>query len=180
MGTKNEVGQNCLLKFEGIIYVMRNYFYPLIIIGTFIWTSCKDQTQPAEETPQEVQVNEQQPEETSHQSNVVTPEFWDNFDTDVRVVFFYSKKESSPEYIHKIKEEIKAASGNLGYTFHEYHTDENMGMVQVDDDVFFNLTEYLWNSDEGFVLLRKGALLHIPASQLSEEGIGSAVADFFI
>lgn len=160
---------------------MKRTSLSVIIALTLLMTSCQETQEdvtPSENqnTTSEAQMVEDKPV----QSNVVTPEFWENFDTDVRVVFFYSKKESSPEYIHKIKDEIIAGAEANGYVFHEYHTDENMGMVQVDDEVFFNLTEYLWNSDEGFVLLRQGALQHVPAAELSEEGIGSIVADFFI
>lgn len=160
----------------------------LALFAVITITGCKGESSSTQDDPatqQEVKsvevANESEVTTEITQTNVVTPEFWENFDTDVRVVFFYSKKESSSQLIQNIKKEIIGGEGSLNYVFHEYHTDDNMGMVQVDDNIFFNLTEYLWNSDEGFVLLRKGALLHIPASELNgEEGIGSKVSDFFI
>ncbi|MCB9189083.1 MAG: hypothetical protein H6599_07350 [Flavobacteriales bacterium] len=156
----------------------------LLFLSTLFFASCKE-SESTEETTAHNEVQEvetvQNVEMEIHQTNVVTPEFWENFDTDVRVVFFYSKKESSSELIQKLKKEIVGGEEALNYVFHEYHTDDNMGMVQVDDNIFFNLTEYLWNNEEGFVLLRKGAILHIPASELNEQdGLGSQVADFFI
>lgn len=153
----------------------------LLILGFFAM-SCQEESS-AEETNAPNEVNEKvpvvEPETEFQQTNVVTPEFWESFETDVRVVFFYSKKESSADLVHQVKEKVIEQEASLNYIFHEYHTDDNMGMVQVDDNVFFNLSEYLWNSDEGFVLLRKGAMLHVPASELPAEGLGSQVADFF-
>lgn len=152
-------------------------FSVLFLIG------CQEEAT-TEETTETVTVEETQdiPEtiEEVHQSNVVTPEFWEDYETDVRVVFFYSKVENSPPEISSVKKDLLLGEANgEAYEFHEYHTDENMGMVQVDDNVFFNLTEYLWNNEQGFVLLKKGAILHIPAGEVdSDTGVGTIFSFF--
>lgn len=156
----------------------------LLLIFAVVAVGCKDDTptkegenHPATQLPQEE--DQQEPDTEIQQTNVVTPEFWENFKTDVQVVFYYSKIESSPASVISFKEQLLNGSEASSYDFHEYHTDENMGMVQVDENVFFNLTEYLWNNDEGFVLLKKGALKHIPASELSETTFEDQVVPFF-
>lgn len=159
--------------------------YAILILSLmFFVIGCKEE-QAAGETQDPADTNETETPNTQEvdadiqQTNVVTPEFWENFDTDVQVVFYYSKIESSPEKVHAFKEKLLNGSEKYSYDFHEYHTDENMGMVQVDDNVFFNLTEYLWNNNEGFVLLKQGALLHIPASNLGETTFNDEVVPFF-
>lgn len=156
----------------------------LILVFAVLLVACKEEPT-TEEAKNDVEVNEsevtdtQESETSVEPTNVVTPEFWENFNTDVQIVFYYSKVESSPANVTDFKEQLLNGSEANGYNFHEYHTDENMGMVQVDDNVFFNLTEYLWNNDEGFVLLKKGALQHIPASELSESTFEDQVVPFF-
>lgn len=154
----------------------------LLLLLAVIAVSCQE-AETTEETPTETQIKEQEttPEvETEvHQTNVVTPEFWNSYETDVLIVFYYSKIESSPDAVHSFKEELLNGDEQYGYEFHEYHTDENMGMVQVDDNIFFNLTEYLWNNEEGFVLLKKGELLHIPSGELTADTYSDQVVPFF-
>lgn len=154
----------------------------LLFASILFLVSCNDSA-PAEEPSTQNQVKEvetvQETETEIHQTNVVTPEFWDSFETDITIVFYYSKIESSPETVHTFKEKLVNGAVSNGYDFHEYHTDENMGMVQVDDNIFFNLTEYLWNNNEGFVLLKKGALVHVPATELNATTFEDKVVPFF-
>ncbi|CAG5085771.1 hypothetical protein [Parvicella tangerina] len=162
---------------------MKNVF--IFSLFLLFLVSCQEEATTSEEkTQKEIPQNEvaQNSEETPadfKQTNVVTPEFWDSYDTDVVMIFYYNKKESSGDKIHQVKEEVLNNEESLGYEFHEYYTDENMGMVQVDDNVFFNLTEYLWNNDEGFVLLKKGSLKHIPGAEVNETTFKDAVKPFF-
>jgi hypothetical protein len=146
--------------------------------------SCQEEPTSMESSEQ-TEVQETETSNTTvedvHQSNVVTPEFWSSFDTDVKMVFFYSKVEGASEQIQVIKQDLLLGETNgIGYEFHEYHTDENMGMVMVDDNIFFNLTEYLWNNEQGFVLLKKGGLLHIPANEVNEQTFVEIIEPFFV
>ena len=157
------------------------YIIPFLFIALLV-ASCQE-AENTEEVQTDHEVHGIEPAQETvadvHQTNVVTPEFWSSFDTDVTIVFYYSKIESSPEEVHGFKQQLINGADAHGYDFHEYHTDENMGMVQVDDNIFFNLTEYLWANDEGFVLLKKGDLVHIPSTELSEGTFEEKVVLFF-
>jgi len=154
----------------------------ILLFIAFIAASCQEAETTEDATVStDVQETEktQETETEVHQTNVVTPEFWESFDTDVTIVFYYSKIESSPDAVHAFKDELLNGAEANGYEFHEYHTDENMGMVQVDDNIFFNLTEYLWNNEEGFVLLKNGGILHIPSAELGATTFNDKVVPFF-
>jgi hypothetical protein len=105
--------------------------------------------------------------EVPKQHNVVTPEFWKSFETDMKVVYFYSKIDSLQIHLPLEKELAKSFCETNDVNYHEYYTNDNMGLVQLGDTMFFDLTNNIIANQEGFLLLKNGQM-----KDLSYDGLG--------
>lgn len=117
--------------------------------------------------------------EVPHQQNVVTPEFWEQFETDLRVVYFYSKIDSLQIHLPLEKELAKSFCDENNIDYHEYYTNDNMGLVQLGDTLFFDLTDNIIANEEGFLLLQKGDLKDLDYSQIDQESLSEELTSFF-
>lgn len=113
------------------------------------------------------------------QHNVVTPEFWEAFETDLKVVYFYSKIDSLQIHLPLEKELAKSFCNENNVDYHEYYTNDNMGMVQLGDSLFFDLTENLIANKEGFLLLQKGQMKNLNYEGLTQLKLQQELSDFF-
>ena len=59
------------------------------------------------------------------QTNVVTPEFWESFNTNLRVVYYYSKLDSLQIHLPLEKEFTKKYCEENNIAYHEYYTNDN-------------------------------------------------------
>jgi hypothetical protein len=117
--------------------------------------------------------------EVPHQQNVVTPEFWGEFETDLRVVYFYSKIDSLQIHLPLEKELAKSFCDENSIDYHEYYTNDNMGLVQLGDTLFFDLTDNIIANEEGFLLLQKGDMKDLDYSQIDQESLSEELTSFF-
>lgn len=111
------------------------------------------------------------------QHDIVTPEFWTSFDTDLKVVYYYSKIDSMQTNLPKVKEATKIFCNTNNIAYHEYYTNDNMGLVQLNDSLFFDLTEYLTANSEGFLFLKKGMIENHPGAEAN--GLDKFLTEFF-
>jgi hypothetical protein len=117
--------------------------------------------------------------EVPEQHNVVTPEFWESFETDMKVVYFYSKIDSLQIHLPLEKELAKSYCETNGIAYHEYYTNDNMGLVQLSDTLFFDLTDNLMKNKEGFLLLKKGKLKDLGFDGLNQTILQKELSTFF-
>ena len=145
-----------------------------------VFASCKDNSTEVTGPPAPVNppVNVEDIE-VPFQSNVVTPEFWESFSTDMKVVYFYSKIDSLQIHLPLEKEMTKSFCESNGIAYHEYYTNDNMGMVQLSDTLFFNLTENLIGSKEGFLFLKPGSIQNHGFTTLNPDKMGELLQSFF-
>ncbi len=117
--------------------------------------------------------------EVPQQTNVVTPEFWEAFDTDIQAVYFYSKIDSLQIHLPLEKELAKSFCEENGISYHEYYTNDNMGLVQLDDTLFFDLTDHLISNEEGFLFLKHGKMQDVADKSVNESFMDSSLTAFF-
>lgn len=117
--------------------------------------------------------------EVPKQNNVVTPEFWEAFETDLKVVYFYSKIDSLQIHLPLEKELAKSFCNENNIDYHEYYTNDNMGLVQLGDSLFFDLTDNLMANKEGFLLLQKGEINDLNYEGITQLSLQEALTTFF-
>ncbi len=113
------------------------------------------------------------------QNNVITPEFWESFETQKKVVYFYSKIDSLQIHLPLEKELAKSYCASNNISYHEYYTNDNMGLVQLDDSLFFDLTDNLTLNKEGFLLLKQGKLKDVSYEGLNQVLLQEQLSSFF-
>ena len=158
--------------------MFKKVFLAVAVLAVFY--SCKDSspeiTGPPEPVHPPVNVEDI---EVPFQSNVVTPEFWESFSTDLKVVYFYSKIDSLQIHLPLEKELTKSFCETNGIAYHEYYTNDDMGMVQLSDSLFFDLTDHLIASKEGFLFLKPGSIQNHGFEKLSSDKMSELLNAFF-
>lgn len=152
----------------------------VVTIGLLVLTSCENK--PAEITGPPEPVNPPvivEDIQVPKQQNVVTPEFWESFDTDLKVVYFYSKIDSLQIHLPLEKELAKSFCLEQNVDYHEYYTNDNMGLVQLGDSLFFDLTDNLMANQEGFLLLQNGQMKDLSYKGVTQEILLEKLTTFF-
>ncbi len=109
------------------------------------------------------------------QNNVINISDWEIFETDIKMVFFYSKIDSLQQNQLEEKEICKTFCDANSIVYHEYYTNEDLGMVQLNDTMFFDLTECISSHEEGFLLLKPTVSVNIT----QKDDLAQMLTDFY-
>jgi len=134
-------------------------FY-LGVIPLFI-ASCGAESKTVEDIivlPDNEIVLEQEVEQIEQPSNVVTPEHWENFDTDIELTIMFYKGDSLMDFERNIVDGLKEEFSTLD--FHEFYTDDNIAQVFINDTLAFDISNFIMEKSYGFVLLKPGIAPH--------------------
>ncbi len=137
------------------------YSYLLILI-VGLW-SCQDAPEPKVEIIEPInepvivsEINVPKP------TNLYTPELWKAANIDQNTVYFFSRDEElSEDQEANIKIVREFAEAN-DINYHGYYTNDDLGLVALNDSLFFNLSLYLKTDPNGLVCLKKNEVKYIP------------------
>jgi len=83
---------------------------------------------------------------------VVTPEYWESFETEISAIIFFYQGEILAPFEAKIVEGLKKEYNDL--PFYELYTNDDYAQVFLNDTLAFDISEYLLDKRYGFVLLK--------------------------
>ncbi len=107
---------------------------------------------------QQVQIVEVEEELTPIEKplNIVTPEFWSSFDSDIQAVVFFASEDSLPmveeELVFSIEENVTLP----GVEYHQIYSSDSASVVFLNDTLMFDYTEYKNQYAKGYFLLKQG------------------------
>ena len=139
---------------------MKNIY--LLLLSVLLW-SCQGNTEPEieyiEPINEPVIVSEI---DVPKPTNLYTPELWERANIDQNTLYFFSRDEEltqDQEANIKIVREFAEANG---INYHGYYTNDDLGLVALNDSLFFNLSIYLKTDPNGLVCLKKNEVKYIP------------------
>jgi len=90
--------------------------------------------------------------------NVVTPEHWENFDTDIEMAILFYKGDSLVDFERRVVDGLKEEFSSL--EFHEFYSDDNIAQVFINDTLAFDISNFMMEKSYGFVLLKPSVSPH--------------------
>ena len=109
--------------------------------------------------------------------NVVTQEFWDQFDTDINGIVYFSKKDSTFENHGFTLSSIQEKAD--GVTLYKFYTNDNYAQLYLNDSLAFDMTPFLLEYEEGFVLLKPHFIPTFVSSDEDEKRLIDEIVTFF-
>lgn len=85
---------------------------------------------------------------------VVTPEFWENFATDISMVVFFTGKEDLSDHQDEILSSVEEQVSFIGVGYHQVFSSDSSSFVFLNDSLMFDFTEYKHQFSEGYFLLK--------------------------
>ena len=98
------------------------------------------------------------PNPEAKEPSVVTPEFWENFKTDITAIVFFTKKDTLPSEDEQLVMSVEQNFVKSGLNFYQVLSSDSASMVFLNDTLVFDFTEYKYQFGEGYVLLKPGAM----------------------
>ena len=133
-----------------------------IIVGFFIvlgLISCGNEVKDAPKNNMEVisvsdtvQIEETALTAIDKPNNVVSPEFWENFDTNIEMAILFYKDDSLTQTERTTFSDLREEFPSL--EFHEFYTDDKIAQVFINDTLAFDITSFLIQNESGLVLIK--------------------------
>ena len=105
--------------------------------------------------------------------NVVTPEHWENFDTDIEMAILFYKGDSLLDSERIIVDGLKKEFSTL--EFHEFYSDDKIAQVFINDTLAFDISNFIMEKSFGFVLLKPSVY---PRYELLNDSLSTLKVNF--